>query len=310
MSAIPVIDVGGLTSSRPEDRQRVGDELGDACASIGFLSVVEHGIDQSLIDAAFAETRRLFAQPTEVKMAKAWSEDHANRGYDPPGQQQLDATTRPDLKEAWAFGPEHLAGRSGPMQAANVWPDLDGFREPIEDYHRAAMELCARLLDGMALSLGLESGFFAPFHTAPVCTLRLLHYPPRPDDTDSLQLGAGAHTDWGALTVLAQDDLGSLQVLDKADRWIDVPPQPGALVINVGDLLALWTNDRYVSTKHRVIGVPGRDRYSLACFFDLDHEAVIECLPTCHSADNPPRYAPTTAGEHLWSRYRASLETT
>lgn len=204
------------------------------------------------------------------------------------------------------FSPERLTG-SSPMQGENLWPPLDGFRNPIERFHDAAMDLCEQLLRAMALSLDLAEDHLAPFHAAPVCTLRLLHYP-RPVDADVEDFGAGAHTDWGAVTVLAQDDSGSLEVLSKSGEWVDVPPIPGAFVINVGDLMQRRTNDRYVSTMHRVIGVPGTDRYSIACFFDLDHDARIECLPTCASSDVPPRHAPITAGEHLTERSSLTVE--
>lgn len=308
MASVPIIDIGDLRSPDLSKRQRVADDLGNACETIGFLSVVNHGISQDVVGAAFEQMKRVFALPDEVKLNGSWSPDHENRGYEPVGHQQLDADAMPDAKEAWTFGPEHLVGISGPMQQGNVWPELDGFRQPIERYHLAAMDLCERLLDAMALSLGLPEGYFAPFHQAPVCSMRLLHYLPRPVAATSRSFGAGAHTDWGAVTVLAQDDSGSLEVLDKANVWVPVPPEPGAFVINVGDMLQQWTNDRYVSTRHRVLGVPGRERYSIACFHDLDHEAILECLPTCCSPDNPARYEPTTAGAHLQASYAASMD--
>lgn len=307
MAPVPVIDIGPLRSPNVKDRERVADELGRACETIGFLSVVNHGISEAVVDGAFEQTRRLFSLPDAEKRKGIWTEDHHNRGYEPTGAQQLDADANPDFKEAWSLGPEHLTGISGPMQEANVWPELEGFRDPIERYHIAAMDLCERILDALGLSLGLPEGYFAPFHRVPVCTLRMLHYPPRPATATERSFGAGAHTDWGAVTVLAQDGVGSLEVLDKSNEWVGVPPTHGAFVVNVGDLLEQWSNGRYVSTMHRVIGVPEQDRYSIACFHDLDHDAVIECLPTCCSADNPPKFEPTTAGKHLEMKYLASM---
>ncbi len=304
--SVPIIDITGLHSDDPAARTRVAEEIGHACETTGFLGVTGHGIDPELLDGVFDATRRVFDLPIEAKMAKTWDDEHVNRGYDPAGHQALDEGTPPDLKEAWAFSPENSAG-SSPMQGENQWPDLDGVRQPVTAYHAAAMELGASMLRGMALSLELPEDYFEPFHTDPTCTLRLLHYPARPDDAPDEQLGTGAHTDWGAVTVLAQDDAGSLQVRAKDGAWVDVPSVPGALIINVGDLLQRWTNDRYVSTMHRVIGVPGRSRYSVACFFDLDHDALIECLPTCTGPDDPPRHPPVLAGEHLRERYLASL---
>lgn len=304
--SVPIIDITGLRSGDLAERTRVAREIGGACETIGFFGITGHGVDPGLLDDVFDANRRVFDLPMEEKMAKAWDADHINRGYDPAGNQALDEGTPPDLKEAWAFSPENSAG-SSPMQGENQWPDLDEVRTPVTAYHAAAMELGALMLRAMALSLGLAEDHFQPFHTDPTCTLRLLHYPARPDDAPDEQLGTGAHTDWGAVTVLAQDDAGSLQVRAKDGTWVDVPSVPGAFVINVGDLLQRWTNDRYVSTMHRVIGVPGRSRYSVACFFDLDHDALIECLPTCTGPDDPPRHPPVLAGEHLRERYLASL---
>ncbi|MEQ8839378.1 MAG: 2-oxoglutarate and iron-dependent oxygenase domain-containing protein [Acidimicrobiales bacterium] len=306
MSHVPVIDVAGLTSDDPRVRSSVAAEIGEACRTIGFLSVTGHGVPDEVIDAAFAATRQVFDLSFDEKMKSAWDDQHPDRGYDPPGSQRLGADAAPDLKEAWAFSPERFAGSSR-MHGANQWPDLPSFRAPIERYHNEAMRLCERILGAMALSLDLDEHHFAEFHQQPICTLRIHHYPPRPDDAAENEFGTGAHTDWGAVTVLAQDASGSLQVKAKDGSWVDVPPTPGAFVINVGDLLSRWTNDRYVSTEHRVLGVPGVDRHSIACFFDLDEDAVIEVLPTCISAADPARYGPITAGDYIEQRFLASI---
>ncbi|MEP1124301.1 MAG: 2-oxoglutarate and iron-dependent oxygenase domain-containing protein [Ilumatobacter sp.] len=306
MSTVPIIDISGLASDDLEVRRKVAREIGAACETIGFLCVTGHGVDDAVVAGAFEQMERLFALPFDDKMAKAMDEVHVNRGYDPPGRQRLDADSAADMKEAWSFSPEHLVG-NGPMSGDNQWPDMDGFREPIETYHIAAMDLCERLMRAMALSLDLDEDHFAPFHRAPTCTLRLLRYPPRPDDAGATDFGAGAHTDWGAVTVLAQDGNGSLEVVDKSGDWVPVPPIPDSFVINIGDLMQRWTNDRYVSTMHRVLGVPGRERYSVACFFDLDHDALIEVLDTCVTAERPALHGPVTAGEHLNQMYLASI---
>lgn len=307
---IPTIDISDLGSDNPADRQAVADAIGNACVEMGFFTVTNHGVHPAMIDDAFRETRRVFGRPMAEKMMHRWDDDHPNRGYDPIGSQILDPNAEPDRKEAWSFSPEHQMDIGHPMQGPNRWPPLAGFQTPIQRYHAATMDLAERLLGAMALSLGLDETSFVPFHQHPICTLRLLHYPPRPDDASELSFGAGTHTDWGALTVLAQDDAGSLEVLDRSGRWIDVPPVAGSFVVNVGDLLALWTNDRYTSTPHRVRGAAGRERFSIATFFDLDPDAKIETLPTCVTPERPKRYAPTTPGEHLTAKYRESLALT
>lgn len=305
---VPTIDISGLFSPHEPDRRDVAHQIGAAAEHAGFFSVVGHGVHPAIIRDAFAETRRLFRRPLGEKMLYRWSDVHPNRGFDPAGSQRLDENAEPDRKEAWSFSPEHQLDNGHPMNGPNQWPPLEGFKTPIQRYHMAVMDLAERLLAAMALSLGLDEAAFQPFHRQPICTLRLLHYPARPRRAGSRSFGAGAHTDWGALTLLAQDDTGSLEVLDKDGHWLEVPPQDDAFVVNVGDLLARWTNDRYQSTVHRVRGAIGRERYSMAVFFDLDPDAVIETLPTCISAERPARYGPTTPGEHLAERYATSRQ--
>jgi isopenicillin N synthase-like dioxygenase len=149
--AVPVIDIAELRSPGGARRRSVAEQIGEACETVGFLTVVGHGIDPAVLADAFATTRRIFDQPTAAKLARAWDDEHLDRGYDPPGRQRLDADAAPDRKEAWSFSPEHLAG-TGPMQGEHQWPDLDGVRGPIERYHRAATEVCELLLRAMALS--------------------------------------------------------------------------------------------------------------------------------------------------------------
>jgi len=304
---IPTIDIAALGSSDIADRRVVAQAIGAACEDTGFFTVINHGVHASTVGDAFREARRAFGRPMAEKLMHRLDDRHPNQGYDPIGGQTLDPSAEPDLKESWSFSSEDYPGAGHPMQGANRWPPLEGFKTPIQRYHTAVMGLAEQLLRAMALSLDLDESAFAEYHRDPICTLRLLHYPARADDATELSFGAGTHTDWGALTLLAQDDAGSLEVLDRSGRWIDVPPVDGAFVVNVGDLLALWTNDRYTSTPHRVRGAVGQDRYSIACFFDLDPEKQIETLPTCVTADRPARYAPTTPGEHLTAKYRASM---
>jgi isopenicillin N synthase-like dioxygenase len=310
---IPVIDITGLA----DGDAAVVEAIGAACRSTGFFSVVGHGVDPSLRAAVFDQAHRFFALPPDAKAAVASATEgpSANRGYDGLRSQRLDAAAAPDLKESFMIGrelgPEHPLVQKGlPMHGPNRWPaELPGFREALTAYQDAAFGLAALLLRGIASSLGLEAGFFAPFHREPILGLRLMRYPPRPAGLPADQFGAGAHTDWGGITVLAQDDVGSLQVRSPVGDWWDVPPDPDAFVINLGDLMGVWTNDRYRSTVHRVLG-GDRERYSVALFCDLDAEARIEVIPTCTSADDPPRYEPTTVLDHLLGRFTASMTVT
>lgn len=310
---VPVIDISGLRSPDPADRADVAEALGRACEEVGFLSVIGHGVPASVVEGAFAAAHRFFASPPEVKHFASLTDGVLNRGYDGILSQQLDPDSpAPDVKEVFDIGldlpwdhPLVIAGT--PMHGPNSWPDLEGFREPVEAYYDACRRLTEQLLAGMALSLGLDERAFEPFHQTPIATMRLLRYPPPLPDQLEGQLGAGAHTDWGAITVLAQDDAGGLEVQLADGTWVPVPPRPDAFVVNVGDLLARWTNDRYRSTRHRVRNPVDRERYSAVFFMDLDHHARIEVLPSCVPDGEAPKYEPTTAGEHLFMKFQESM---
>lgn len=292
--AVPLIDLGA-TSAGAAARQ-----IDAALCDAGFFAVSGHGVPAATVAAAFDASQRFFALAQADK--ERWHIDRwtLKRGFDPIGWQSLDPGNPPDIKESFYLGVAAI----GP----NQWPDeqmVPGFKAACENYSAAMESLARRLMGLFEIALGLPAGYFDPTLQHPTCTTRLLHYPPQPAQAALGQIGCGAHTDWGALTLLAQDDAGGLQVKAKDGSWIDVQPQPGALVVNVGDMMQRWTNDRWPSTLHRVVNkYSGRDRWSIAYFFDLDAESSIEPLPVCVSAERPARYGPITAGEHLEQMYR------
>jgi len=294
MSALPLID---LAAGSDATLARVVDR---ALTEAGFFAIAGHGVPAAVSDAAFDAAHRFFALPEAAKVRWHINGWPLKRGFDPIGWQSLDVGAPPDLKESFYLGVEAI----GP----NQWPDealLPGFRSGCEAYAGQMDRVARRLMGVFALALDLPPGHFDGFMQQPTCTTRLLHYPPQPAAAAPGQIGCGAHTDWGALTLLAQDDAGGLQVQALDGDWIDVEPMPGTLVVNAGDLLQRWTNDRWRSTPHRVINrLSGRDRWSIAYFFDLDADAVIVPLEACTSAARPPRYGPITPGEHLAEMYR------
>jgi isopenicillin N synthase-like dioxygenase len=214
--------------------------------------------------------------------------------------------TRPNLSESLmimhAVDPrDPRAGQ--PLQGPNQWPVwLPEFRPAIEDYIRAVEAVARRLIRMIAFGLGLDEHALDHHFARPTTFLRLLHYPPQPPDLPGDQMGSAPHTDYGIITVLAQDATGGLQVRPRGGDWIDAPPIPGTFVLNVADMLARWTNHRFVSTPHRVVNRSGGDRYSIPFFFDTDMDSVIECLPTCTDAANPPHHAPVRYGDYLMER--------
>jgi isopenicillin N synthase-like dioxygenase len=165
------------------------------------------------------------------------------------------------------------------------------------------MRLAAQLMEAFALSLHLPEKYFHPMLDEAMGALRLLHYPPQPPADDARVVGTGSHTDYGCLTILAQDSVGGLQVRNSAGEWVAAPPVPGAFVVNIGDQMARWTNDVFGATHHRVINTSGRERYSMPFFFEPNFDAVISCLETCRSPEHPAKYADVVAGEYLVSRF-------
>jgi isopenicillin N synthase-like dioxygenase len=300
--ALPVIDISGLAAPDVARRAAVGRRIGQACRDRGFFYVTGHGVPQDLIDQTLAAARALFDLPDADKAAIDKSLSVANRGYEPLGGQTLEPGSAPDLKEGFYIGREAEPG--GFNQGANQWPEaLPDFAAVTLAYHAALTALAERLLAGLALSLDMPEDAFAAFCRDPIAVLRLLHYPPQPAAMPGQ--GAGAHTDFGALTLLLQDGVGGLEVYDRAaDGWTPAPPLPGAYVVNLGDLIARWTNDRYRSTPHRVVNRSGQRRYSVPFFFSGAPDYRIACLPGCLGPGEAARYPPTTVQSHMQERYR------
>jgi isopenicillin N synthase-like dioxygenase len=319
VKAIPIVDFSGSFSPRAVERKSVAREVHKACREMGFFYVANHGVPQALIDAQFESARRFFALPLQKKLAVHMRNSAATAGYEPIEGQVLDSQDAdaqkapPDLKEsfycAMELSDDHAWARKKIRGFGhNQWPaDLAGFKEQMLAYQAAMRDLGNRVLSIMALSLELPEDYFAPFYDMPGTTLRLLRYPPHPQAARANQLGAGAHTDWGGITLLAQDDLGGLEVRNVADEWVSATPVRGTFVINLGDLMQRWTNDAYRSNMHRVRNNSStKDRYSIAFFYSPRPDSRIECLPTCADADHPPRFAPCTTSEHMNEMFRRS----
>jgi isopenicillin N synthase-like dioxygenase len=311
-STLPVIDVSGLASANRSDRAAVAAELGRACRGIGFFYVVNHGIPDAQREALFAAAKTFFAQPLDEKEKLSIKLSPHNRGYVALEAEKLDqSASHSDYKEAFNVGlelaaddPEVLAGKA--YRGVNLWPTLPGWRDAVLSYYCACWALGRRIHRGFALDLGVAEDFFEDKLDAPLATLRMLHYPPQPGRRDSApDTGAGAHTDYGNLTILATDTVAGLQVRARNGAWIDAPYLPGAFVCNIGDCLMRWTNDIYVSTPHRV-AIPVRDRYSAAFFLDPNPDARVEVIPSCVAPGVSPKYPPTTGADYIRKRLTAT----
>jgi isopenicillin N synthase-like dioxygenase len=280
----------------------VAREIGAACRDRGFFYIAGHGVPEAATRQAFDAARTLFDLPQEAKQAVSKARSPANRGYEPLGGQTLEPGARPDFKEGFYIGAEEPLG--GFNRGPNQWPaQLPEIEPVLLGYHRRMLDLATRLMSGLALSLHLGPDAFADFCRSPIAILRLLHYPPQPPSEPGR--GAGAHTDFGALTILLQDEVGGLEVYDQGiGAWTPAPPVPGTFVVNLGDLVARWTNDLYRSTPHRVANRSGRRRYSIPFFLSGAPAHEVACLPECLTAGETPKYPPITAEAHLRERYR------
>jgi len=317
MSEIPVIDIAQLLHGDAAARGRVAAEIGAACRNIGFFYIVNHGVPPALVDAVYAQARRFFAQSETAKAAIAIEKSNVHRGWFKIGGENLDPekqTQAGDLKEGIKIGrdlaAEHpLVQAKTPLHGPNQWPpNLPGWREVMQEYYDVMEGLGRKLMRAFALALGLDGGYFDRWLNTPMTTLGPLHYPPQTGRITPAQIGAGAHTDYGCLTMLAQDAAGGLQVRNAHGEWIDAPPVADSFVVNIGDMMERWTNGVFTSTLHRVVNVSGLERYSLPYFFDPDFNAEVVCLETCLAPGETPKYPPTTSGRHLLDMINASFE--
>ncbi|MFC7434584.1 isopenicillin N synthase family dioxygenase [Hydrogenophaga bisanensis] len=309
--SIPVIDLSDARTPGSAGATTAAGQLRDAALASGFFYVTGHGIPAEMVQGQFDLARALMDLPDQVKDALSIRRSPIMRGFERLGEQTLDATARPDLKESFYCGmhyaPDHpyvLAGYQ--TYGPNQWPvELPDAPERCEAYIHAMLGLCRRLMQLMALSLRLPEDFFDASSHSPMVTLRMIRYPAHPDDADERTFGAGAHTDWGALTVLAQDDCGGLEVQMPDGRWVEAAPLPGSFVVNLGDMIPRWTNGLYRSNPHRVRNLhsAGRARYSIPFFYEPDYLARIEPVPGTLAPGETPLLKPCTAGEHLREMY-------
>ncbi len=303
---LPIHDLSTWREGDAASLTRIGAEAGAACRDVGFFYVVNHAVDDRLIARAFDQSRRFFALPLAERQALAIETIGGNRGYSGMLHEALDPGRGPDMKEAFNVGleiapddPDLLSKQ--PFRSLNAWPSLPNFRETLLAYYDACATLGARLHRAFAYDLGLKPDFFDDKFDRPMATLRLLHYPAPPAGSEP-RTGAGVHTDYGNLTLLATDDVGGLEVRARNGEWIEAPVVPGAFVVNIGGCLMRWTNDIYVSTPHRVVNRSARERYSIAFFYDPNPDAIVETIPSCVQQGEGVRYRPILAADYLQHR--------
>lgn len=310
-ASLPIIDMSGLRSSNLAVRAKVGRQIGEACRDKGFFYVTGHEISSELQQRVIDQAAKLFALAPEEKAKVDKSLSQANRGYEPLRNQVLEAGAPADVKEGFYIGqdkpldhPDVLNGKFN--QGPNLWPEtLPEFRATMEQYQWELEGVAQLLMQGVALSLGLPEQHFTGFCHDAMTTLRLLHYPPQSPSAAPGEKGCGAHTDWGGLTLLLQDDNSGLQVWDQeSNGWIWAMPVPGSYVVNIGDLISRWTNDLYRSTLHRVVNLSGNERYSVPYFYSGNVDHKIECIQQCLIPGESPKYPVITVEDHYKNMFR------
>ncbi|MET7390616.1 isopenicillin N synthase family dioxygenase [Streptomyces sp. NPDC005529] len=288
---IPTVDFEDFDAGIPRRRAQVVAEMDRACREYGIFYIRNHGVSEETVERAFAVAEAFFACPVGEKKRVAslrssgWHDDIGSKaeisreGY------------RLDLSDV-----ELVLGNAA---VVNRWPARPtGFQENMVEYGDAVKNLSRQILRAIALAFDLSETHFFPFFSRGAGLLHPLYYPPQSGSGEA-RVGLEAHTDFGALTVLAQGRQGGLQVLDGEGRWTDVPPVRGTFVVNTGQLMRRWTNDLYASVTHRVVNTSGVARYSIPCFCDPDPEAVVECLPSCVAPGRSAKYPPVTVSEHI-----------
>ncbi|TLX53248.1 2OG-Fe(II) oxygenase [Stutzerimonas nosocomialis] len=308
MNQLPIIDIAPLYRADPGGHLDVARQIDHACREWGFFYITGHPISAERLATLTDYARRFFAQSADEKLRIDITRSRHHRGYGAIATEQLDPSRPSDLKETFDMGfhmpadhPDVLAGK--PLRGPNRHPDMDGWQALMESHYRDMQDLACTLLRAIALALGIERDFFDKRFVEPISVFRMIHYPPRNTASSDDQQGAGAHTDYGCVTLLHQDQAGGLQVQNVRGEWIDAPPIEGTYVVNIGDMMARWSNDRYKSTPHRVVSPLGVDRYSMPFFAEPHPDTEISCLPGCHDAQNPPRYASTTCSAYMLSRF-------
>ncbi len=311
-TSLEIIDPGAPLETQVEAMER-------ACRTLGFFRVPFSCVDDEIREAAWSDAAAFFALSNEEKMRVGFPEPGYPYGFSPFAFETLaasqDAGGAPDLKESFSVGPDSLGPVPETVATAGAWfhspsrwPDAPAtLRSTWSAYFDALNKVSAELLSVMARALGLPANFFDTLIDNAPSALRALHYPELTSSPPPGSLRAGAHTDYGTLTILRTDGVPGLEVQAVDGTWTPIEDEPGTFVVNLGDSIAQWTNDRWRSTVHRVSTVDRAPRQSMAFFHMANWDARIECLPTCLDDGEEPRHEPVLAGPWLMSKFQKTV---
>jgi isopenicillin N synthase-like dioxygenase len=305
LTQIPIVDFEPFIHGNQAEQRAVVQQVYQACHEIGFMYLTDCGLSAPTLAEMFAQSQQFFALPDALKQQIAWSNPVSNRGYGGLGREQLEPDRPGDFKETLNIGRE--VPPAGRQEEPNHWlSEPPEFRQVALAFFASCAQVSDQVLRSMALALDLPQEFFVTRHTEQHHILRLLHYPSIDQDLPLGQIRAGAHSDYGSLTLLFQDAIGGLEVKTVAGNWIAAPPIPNTVLVNLGDLMERWTNHVFRSTVHRVLLPDSAQaripRYSIAFFCHPNEDVEIACLDSCQSADRPPLYPPVLAGDYVIGR--------
>ena len=320
--SVPVVDISPFRSDSDAAKRSVAREVADACKDIGFVCIKGHGIPSEVIEATDRLSREFFDLPLSEKMNVVRPSVDVTRGYVPLATEALamsrGVATDPDLNESFMIGPVDADLKNDYFQRPeagkhfhpNLWPEKPkGLKEAYTRYYLAMGALAAELMSIFAIALDLPEDFFETRIDKHISRLRVRNYPEPKSPPKPGQLRAGAHCDYGSLTILkAEANPGGLQVFNKQQQWVDVPIVKDTFIVNLGELMAHWTNDTWVSSLHRVVNPPseqasGSRRQSIVFFHNPNYDADVTCFPSCCPPNTPPKYPPTTSGQHLIDQF-------
>jgi isopenicillin N synthase-like dioxygenase len=290
---VPVVDIGPLVAARERASPQVVEDIGRACADVGFMYVTNHGVPRRVVDDAVKATRRFFALPVAEKLEVSMSKSDQFRGFIP--NKAGGTKSAVNHREGFIIRAERPKSSAQPMDGPNQWPaNPPDFRQAMQTYFEAVDGLSRTLSYGFAKALGLPGDAFQPMFQHSMTQLKLNFYPAQGSPEKEDEIGLVAHTDSGAFTILWQDEVGGLETVNREGEWVVVPPIPDTFVINIGDILQAWSNGQFSSTPHRVINRYGAERISIPLFVNPNFNTVVE--PLVGSA--PAGFVPFVSGEY------------
>ena len=304
-ASLPIIDISGFRGGNFQQQKIIADHVRHACETAGFFYVSGHGIHKQVFEDAKQVALEFFRKPSAFKSQVHITKVPHHRGYVGNFDVAPDTSKGGDIREAYkvafdlpANDPDHVAGIT--LYGPNIWPDdMPQFRDKLTQAYAQFQTLSETIFSLFAIGLDQPADFFKPLIVKPASVMNVNYYPATGSESDSEFSGIGAHSDYEAFAMLWQDGVGGLQIESLEGEWESVQPLEDALVINIGDLMQRWTNDRFRATRHRVINVSGKERVSLACFGNTNYHALIKCIDSCCSAENPVRYPAVKSGDYL-----------